>query len=90
MRFWRAVRAVVWKDLVTEARTRESVLSMIFFGLTILLSTTLGRTTAMVWVLGLPTMGGVVHTLWCRKHGIHPITAEPREKFYKLMGWDIR
>jgi heme exporter protein B len=36
LRFWRTVRAVLWKDLITEARTRESITSMIVFGVTVL------------------------------------------------------
>ena len=62
----------------------------IYFGLTVLLSTTVGRGWALGWVLGLPVVGGTVHMWWCRKNGIHPVRAEPREKFHKLMGWDIR
>jgi hypothetical protein len=24
---------------------------------------------------------------WCRKNGIDPLTAEPKERHYKLRGW---
>ena len=43
------------------------------------------------WSLLFPTaglvVGGTVHTVWCRKHGIHPIYASPRRKYYELRGW---
>ena len=36
------------------------------------------------WSLPFPTaacvVGGTVHTVWCRKHGIHPLYASPRLK----------
>ncbi len=31
--------------------------------------------------------GGIVHTVWCRKHSIHPISASPRRRYYELRGW---
>jgi hypothetical protein len=31
--------------------------------------------------------GGIVHTVWCRKHSIHPIHASPRRRYYELRGW---
>ena len=43
------------------------------------------------WSLLFPTalgvVGGTVHTVWCRKHGIHPLYASPRRKYYELRGW---
>ena len=32
-------------------------------------------------------VGGVVHFSWCRKHGIHPVYATPRRKYYELRQW---
>ena len=32
-------------------------------------------------------IGGTVHTVWCRKHSIHPIYASPRRRYYELRGW---
>lgn len=29
--------------------------------------------------------GGSYHTWWCRRHEIHPLTAEPRDRFERLM-----
>ena len=43
------------------------------------------------WALLFPTfglaVGGTVHIVWCKKHGIHPIHATPRKKYYELRGW---
>ncbi len=43
------------------------------------------------WSLLLPAagfvVGGTVHTVWCRKHSIHPINASPRRRYYELRGW---
>ena len=33
-------------------------------------------------------VGGVVHVVWCRKHGIHPLYATPRRRYYELRHWD--
>ena len=32
--------------------------------------------------------GSVFHFMWCRKHGIHPLDATPRRKYYELRHWD--
>ena len=32
--------------------------------------------------------GSIVHFAWCRKHGIHPICATPRRKYYELRHWE--
>ena len=44
------------------------------------------------WSLLFPTaglvIGSTVHFVWCRKHGIHPISTSPRRKYYELRGWE--
>jgi len=35
----------------------------------------------------MPVVGAVFHLRWCRRHGINPITAEPRDECYRLRGW---
>ena len=37
MRFFRAIRWIVWKDLVSEIRSRENISSMFFFALIVIL-----------------------------------------------------
>jgi hypothetical protein len=36
-------------------------------------------------VLGLA--GVTFHLVWCRRHGIHPLRATPRRRYYELRGW---
>jgi hypothetical protein len=59
----------------------------VYFGLATLLSRTLGRPWSLVWMFGLPAFGTAFHVWWCRKHGINILTAEPRDKYFKLRGW---
>ncbi len=44
------------------------------------------------WALLVPLSGaiagGTFHYFWCRKHGIHPIHAAPRRKYYELRSWE--
>jgi len=43
------------------------------------------------WALILPVAAGLAgvvgHSLWCRKHGIDPLRALPRKRYYELRGW---
>ncbi len=32
-------------------------------------------------------VGATVHFTWCRRHGIDPLHATPRRKYYELRGW---
>ena len=57
------------------------------FGVMVLLSWTVRRVWALMWVVGLPALGMTFHIYWCRKHGIGILSAEPREKYYALRGW---
>lgn len=45
------------------------------------------------WALMVPLffgfLGGTVHLLWCRKHGIHPLYATPKRRYYQLRGWTL-
>ena len=42
---------------------------------------------ALLFPLGAGAIGTIAHFAWCRKHGIHPIHATPRRKYYELRGW---
>ncbi len=46
------------------------------------------------WALIVPALaaaGGLtVHFMWCRRHGIDPVHATPRRKYYALRGWTWR
>jgi hypothetical protein len=43
------------------------------------------------WALVFPVAGvvagSIFHVWWCRKHGIDPIRATPRRRYYQLRGW---
>ena len=32
--------------------------------------------------------GSIVHFTWCRKHGIHPTYATPRQNYSELRQWE--
>jgi hypothetical protein len=59
---------------------------------TCLVLVTLALTRVMGhWALLVPTLGGLAglagHLAWCRRHGIDPIRATPRRRYYELRGW---
>jgi hypothetical protein len=58
-----------------------------YLGLVALVSWLLGPPWGTIAAIGLLTVGLTVHFWWCRKNGIHPLRAEPREKYYRLRGW---
>jgi len=43
------------------------------------------------WALLVPLGAGLagisVHIWWCRRHGIDPLRATPRRRYYELRGW---
>ena len=46
------------------------------------------------WALLFPIIAGIAgvtfHIWWCRKHGIDPVHATPRRRYYELRGWAWR
>jgi hypothetical protein len=58
----------------------------IVIGVTVGLSRVVGH-----WAVLFPLLGGFLgvigHTVWCRRHGIDPLRATPRRKYYELRGW---
>ena len=55
-------------------------------GLTWLLYDAAGHVAAAL-PLGLGLLGLTFHFWWCARHGIHPIHALPRRRYYELRGW---
>ena len=55
-------------------------------GLTLGLSRGVGHWALLVPVL-LAAAGLAFHWTWCRRHGIHPLRATPRRRYYELRGW---
>ncbi|KUL23633.1 hypothetical protein [Actinoplanes awajinensis] len=42
------------------------------------------RPWTFLWIFALPTLGAVFHVIWCRRHGINPLTAETRDRYEQL------
>ena len=61
---------------------------LVYFALVFLSRFTVGRPWSLIWTL-LPIVGLVGHCIWCFRHGIHPVTAEPRDRYYALRGWTL-
>ena len=59
---------------------------VIIVGLTLGLFPLLGH-WSLLCLAAFLALGVAVHLTWCRKHGIHPIKATPRRKYYELRGW---
>jgi hypothetical protein len=57
---------------------------MVYLAVTAALGLTLGRPWTFVWLLGLPLAGATFHIVWCLRHGINPLTAQPRDKYEEL------
>jgi hypothetical protein len=53
------------------------------------ISATAGRLWSIGIVLSLLAVVAVIHGWWLPKHGIHPLTGEPKEKYYALRGWKL-
>lgn len=67
---------------------RRALKILLFIGIAITLTTTLGR----AWTLGFLALCLVavliIHTVVLPAKGINGWTAEPKEKYYQLRGWD--
>lgn len=65
---------------------RKALKWTVVCGLTLLLRRWVGH-----WALLLPAFAAVIgltfHFSWCRKHGIDPVRATPRRRYYALRGW---
>lgn len=72
---------------VGSSKSRRLLRWGMYYGITALLGRTVGRPWTLGWVAGLPLVGAGFHTWWCRKHGINPLTAEPRDRYMQLRGW---
>jgi len=66
---------------------RRVVKFFLFTGLIVLISATAGRAWSMGLVSALLSFVLVIHLWWLPKHGIHPFTGEPKDKYYALRGW---
>ena len=60
--------------------------SLVYLAPVIVLTLFIGRPWSLIWTFGVLGVGMIVHFAWCLQLGIHPISAEPRDKFLALMG----
>jgi hypothetical protein len=75
-----------------EERTpkwRRILKFFMFTGLIALISATAGRAWSVGFVGAIFSVVLVLHLWWLPRHGIHPFTAEPRDKYYALRGWKL-
>jgi hypothetical protein len=61
----------------------------LILAITYALYVSVGRPWSWLWLVFMGVLGITVHLWWTRKHNIHPLTAEPREKYYALRGWKM-
>lgn len=55
-------------------------------GATLILSGIAGH-WALLFPFALGVSGLGFHYVWCRRHGIDPVRATPRRRYYELRGW---
>ncbi len=75
-----------------EERTpkwRRVLKLFIVTGAIALISSTAGRLWSAALIATVLTAAVVIHGWWLPKHGIHPLTGEPKEKYYALRGWKM-
>jgi len=55
-------------------------------GITLALYALVGH-WSLLFPLGAGLTGTAFHVWWCRRHGIDPLRATPRRRYYELRGW---
>ncbi len=71
------IETAVWRKILKWS---------ILIALTLGLYPVIGHWAAVVpGVLGM--CGLTFHLIWCRRHGIHPLKATPKRRYYELRGW---
>ena len=55
--------------------------------LTAAVSLVFGHPWSLILIVGAFALSITVHVWWTLSYGIHPLTAEPRDKYYALRGW---
>ncbi|HSL24185.1 MAG TPA: hypothetical protein VK886_21805 [Vicinamibacterales bacterium] len=70
-------------------RGRRALKVLVFVGLTIAISASFGRAWALAFLVVAAVVPFVViHMWWLPKHGINGWTGEPKDKYYRLRGWE--
>lgn len=56
-------------------------------------ATALAEGVGRAWLWGVLALGSVavvyIHFVILPRHGIHPLTGEPRERYYEFRGWRV-
>ena len=73
---------------VETPRWRRLLKWTLIDGLTLGLYFAVGHWSLLVPAAG-AAAGGTFHFFWCRRHGIHPLDATPRRRYYELRGWAL-
>ena len=71
---------------VETPRWRKVLKWLILVAATVGLYYVVGHLALLLPIVGV-VVGGMVHVIWCRKHGIHALYATPRRRYYELRGW---
>lgn len=73
-----------------EAQTsvQRKIAKIVFnLGLTALVTAAFGYPWGFVFPVVFMGTGITFHLWWCARNHIHPLTAEPKERYYALRGW---
>lgn len=70
------------------APERRALRGILYLGLVAVVTRVAGPTWGRRWALGQLALGALFHFGWCLKNGINPLTAEPRDKYNRLRGWE--
>ena len=62
----------------------------LFIGLTLIITEFIGRFWFYLFLAAMMVGIAVIHVWWLPKQGINGWTAEPKEKYYKLRGWNLQ
>jgi type II secretory pathway component PulF len=68
---------------------RKALKWAVITAVTLALSAAVGH-WAVLFLVVAGIAGIAVHFWWCRKHGIDPVHATPRRRYYELRGWAWR
>ena len=66
---------------------RRVVRGLLYLGLVLGVTRGAGPAWGRRWALGQMAVGSLFHFGWCLKNGINPLTAEPRDQYDRLRGW---
>ena len=70
-----------------SAKWRRVLNFFVMVGAIVAISAFAGRQWSVGVVGALLAVVTVIHGWWLPRHGIHPLTGEPKEKYYALRGW---